>query len=93
VRRGFFGMELEDTAQGLRIRALLPGSPAAQANLAAGDLILKLVPPQSDPAATHSYADVLRLTANVAPGENTVFVVQRGAQRLKYTVRAGKEGL
>jgi hypothetical protein len=92
VRRGFFGIELEDTEAGPRIRAVVFGSPAAQAGLRVGDVALKLVPAKSDALSTANSAAVLRAAATVAPDEDLVFVVQRGAQRLKLTVRAGKDG-
>jgi S1-C subfamily serine protease len=92
VRRGFFGLELEDTPQGARIRAVTPEGPAAQAGLAAGDLIVKIVPPKSDGEAVRTSADLLRLTAHVTPGESALFVFKRGTERLKRSVSAGKEG-
>jgi len=90
VRRGFFGIELDDSEP--RIKAVLPGSPATQAGLAVGDVILSLVKPGNEAVATHRSMDVLRGAANIAPGEIVIFVVQRGTGRIKRTVRAGKAG-
>jgi serine protease Do len=92
IRRGFFGIELADTGAGPRIRAVTPGSPAAQAGLTVGDVVLKLVPAKGDPISTASSAAVLRAAANVAPGDSVIFVLRRGQQRLKLTVHAGADG-
>jgi hypothetical protein len=42
VPRGFFGLELEDGPNGVRVARVLPGTPAAKAGLREGDLILRV---------------------------------------------------
>lgn len=93
VLRGFFGMELSDDLNSARVQAVLPQSPAAQGGLRAGDRITHVALPKTEPKAVRSVADVLQLTANVAPDDVVRLTVVRGGKTVEVSVRAGKGGL
>ncbi|MCS6860604.1 MAG: PDZ domain-containing protein [Abditibacteriales bacterium] len=93
VPRGFFGMELSDDRNSARVQAVLPQSPAAQGGLRAGDRITHITLPRAAPQAVRSVADVLRVTAHVAPDEVVHLTVVRDGKTVDVSVRAGKGGL
>lgn len=67
--------------QGLRIKNVLPGSPAEQAGLQAGDMIL-----QNNGGLVESMEDLLLSVRNTQPGELIHFYVQRRETGIRETV-------
>jgi hypothetical protein len=68
------------TGQGYRISAVTPASPAAQAGLQAGDIIVQL---GSTPLADlQAFTSVIR---TLTPGEAVTLIIQRGAA--KHTIQ------
>lgn len=70
--------------QGLRIREVLPGSPAEQAHLQAGDLILL-----NNGAEIASMENLLLSVRNHRPGDLTHFGILREGRVLRVAVRLG----
>ncbi len=85
IQRGFLGVELEDRADGVRIKNVLADSPAAAAGLRAGDRITEF---QSKPVA--KIADVQRAAAEQQAGADIKLEVHRGQEKLALTVTAAK---
>jgi hypothetical protein len=72
---------------GLRLSGVRPGSPADNAGLKAGDLIIELGgTPVKD---LYTYSDALY---SHAPGDTVDIVVKRGAERVTVKVTLGKRG-
>jgi serine protease Do len=72
--RGFFGIELAETAGEVRAAGVLAGSPAAQAGVRAGDLLVRL----RDREVT-SIKAAREAVAAVRPDDRVTLVVRRGA--------------
>jgi hypothetical protein len=69
--RGFLGLEVEDGKEGVTVKRLLPGGPAAKSGLHIGDQIIEL---QGKKVAT--VADLERRTAKLAPGDTLQLAVR-----------------
>jgi hypothetical protein len=87
VPRGFLGVELAEDGGRVSVRRVLPGSPAAGADLRAGDRIKML-----QDREVKSLAEVQRLTARRAVGERLKLTIEREGQTREIEVRTG-EGL
>lgn len=87
ARRGYLGVELGDTDDGVRVSAVLEGSPAAAADLRAGDLVTLV-----RGRRVRRIADVLPIAVDVPAGGQLELTVVRGAETKTLTVTAG-EGL
>lgn len=68
--------------QGLRIKRVIPGSPAEEAGLQVGDLLLK-----NNGARIDSMEDLLLSVRNTHPGEFIYFNILRDGQRLPVTIK------
>ena len=90
--RGFFGIEFTEGTKDLRVKMVLPQSPAADAGLKAGDLLTQAALENKEAQKLTQTKDALQLLSGVAPGESVTFTVQRGSQTLKVSVKAGKGG-
>jgi S1-C subfamily serine protease len=79
-------MSSADT-NGLRLMGVSPGSPAEQAGLRAGDLIVEFAGrPVKD---LYQYSDALYAHK---PGDEVGLVILRNGERKSITVRLGKRG-
>ena len=87
VGRGFFGLELENTPAGVRVRALVPGGNAAGAGVTAGDRILAVGAVGRPLRWVRSSAEVLKSAARIAAGEALRLKVLRGEKALEITVK------
>lgn len=77
VRRGWLGIEGSTGRNGVVVRKVLPGSPAAEAGLATGDVIRAV-----GTTGITSMTDLVVRLRTLAPGAETTVVVERqGEQR------------
>jgi len=80
---GVLGVMLsEQNGRGVRIRDILPGSPAEQAGLRIGDQFTKL-----DNRTMGSYRDVIRAVNRIQPGKNANITVQRSDKEVAIQVK------
>lgn len=68
--------------QGLRIKRVIPGSPAEKAGLVSGDLILK-----NNGASIASMEDLLLSVRNTRPGELIHFNIMRNGKKLPICIQ------
>jgi hypothetical protein len=85
ILRGFLGIVLQDAEDGVKVQAVLQGSPAAEAGLKPGDRIQRF----QDRSVSRS-RDVYRLANKLAPDETAQLKVTRGAETLSIQIKAGK---
>ena len=90
--RGFVGIEVEDGPGGIRVKRVLPGSPAAKAGIQAGDLIVRAS--LGGPAETVDKADQLVDLASSLAGGGRIFLALKRAERpYKVTVAAERASM
>ncbi len=89
ILRGFLGLELADTAGAVRVRSVLPESPAAKAGVKAGDRIASVAVGTGKLTVITSSAGVLRAARTSPAGEKLRFKVTRGVKPLILTLVAG----
>ena len=77
----FFFLGIPSAGEGTRIGSVSPGSPAAEAGISPGDLILRI-----GDSETLIWQDVLDGVRN-SGGQPITVVVQRGEEKLSLTVR------
>jgi predicted metalloprotease with PDZ domain len=81
--RGWLGIEKEETEEGMVISAVVPGSPAEQAGLQAGDKVVSI----NGVAVNDGNHDKLHgMMKNAKIGDAVTYVVARGGQNV--TLRA-----
>jgi hypothetical protein len=80
VPRGFVGVEVEEGDRQVTVKAVLPGSPAAEAGLKAGDRIKDV----------ESVGDLLKLAAKIARGETIGLTVERSGEVHTFQFKTGK---
>jgi hypothetical protein len=85
VGRGYAGVVLSDTADGVVVSAVLPGSPAETAGLKAGDRIS-----QSKTKAVKTAAELNAATAKLKVGEKAKFEIVRSGETKTITVELGR---
>jgi serine protease Do len=83
--RGFLGLELAETEGGLRIVAVLPGSPAAKGGVQAGDRLLRLL--DRDVSTLKSAHEAV---AELRPGARVSLKLRRGPGTIDLTLTAGE---
>jgi PDZ domain/Aspartyl protease len=83
--RGFLGMGLEDGGDAVVVKTVLPGGPAANAGLQAGDRIRRF-----QGKNVRSVADVQRLAAKLAAGEAATLTITRSGDMQTIRIKAGK---
>jgi S1-C subfamily serine protease len=86
-RTGLLGVFLDDGREGVRVRGFADDSPAEQAGLKKGDLILKIAGSDID-----SYSDIRFVLMDRAPGDEVPVEVMRaslflGDELLSYRVK------
>jgi hypothetical protein len=85
--RGYLGLQLEDKGGAVTIKSVLAKTPAAAAGLKAGDRIERF-----EDRRVHTLADLSRLSARMAVGQEVHLNIRRGKESMEITVTAG-EGL
>jgi serine protease DegQ len=85
--RGFFGFELEQVANQVRVAHVLPASPAAAAGLKKGDLIL-----EAHGSEIRSVSDLLQQASKITEGKTLSLTIERGKAKQELKITAG-EGL
>ena len=71
-----------DAEEGVTIKEVLPGSPAAQAGLQTGDRLLTL-----DSRWTDSVADAFQAAMQVKPGKDAVVLIRRTGHEMEFTIK------
>jgi hypothetical protein len=84
VPRGFVGLEFDD-ADGVVVKSVLPGGPADQAGIKAGDRIDTVGTRGIDDAR-----DLVRALARAKPGQDLKFIIKRGGKEMELTVELGR---
>jgi membrane-associated protease RseP (regulator of RpoE activity) len=85
--RGFLGLQLTELEGAVTIGGVLPGGPAEQAGIKAGDRVSRV-----NGTAVTEVDEVKRLAAKVKTGQALRFTVVRGLDRREIVIQAG-EGL
>lgn len=80
----FIGVQGDMNAEDARIVEVFPGTPAARAGVAKGDVIL-----QFDDKQVGNFDSLKRLVDQSQPGKKVQVVVQRGEQRLSLELTVG----
>ncbi|HSM52072.1 MAG TPA: PDZ domain-containing protein, partial [Thermoanaerobaculia bacterium] len=78
------GVILDDADQGFQVTEVLPGLPAEQAGLQAGDLVLAIGGLEMRELPDYDLA-----AARFEPGETVVYRVRRGEEELEVGIRPG----
>ncbi|MFW6154643.1 MAG: trypsin-like peptidase domain-containing protein, partial [Planctomycetota bacterium] len=86
VARGFLGVSFEPTDEGVRVVAMLDDSPAAQAGVQVGDLIVAI---NGDPITDGQ--DFRYVIGQMAPGTEVTLTVRRDGERQDLTVMLGQQ--
>lgn len=97
VTRGWIGVEIQeltlelaasfglDNAEGALISGVLRGSPADRAGIKPGDILVRL-----NGAQVRSAAEMLKMVAAIAPGQQSEFMVRRNGAELDLKVAVGR---
>jgi len=85
--RGYFGLELEEPAEGgvVRVTRVLAGSPAADAGVKPGDQILRL-----HDRTVKSLKAIREAVAEVKPKDRVDLSIKRGSETQELTLTAGE---
>jgi len=83
--RGYLGIELAQSDDGVTVSSVLPGSPADNAGIKAGDKITKYFQNQID-----LIADMTRISGKKVAGDEIILTVQRGTEAKKIKLELGK---
>jgi len=84
VERGYLGVRLTETDDGVRLADVLPNEPAERAGLQSGDLVL-----EADGKAVESSGDIQDAVAAHKPGEKLELSIRRGDDERTVTVTLG----
>ncbi|MEM6331109.1 MAG: membrane protein insertase YidC [Planctomycetota bacterium] len=87
-RVGYLGeLGLAAQAGGARVSVVGPGTPAATAGVAVGDVLTAIAPSEdAEGVSINSTADLREYLATTTPGDEAVLTVLRGEERLKLSV-------
>jgi hypothetical protein len=85
--QGFLGIELEtaDDKQGVRVSAVIAGSPAAEKNVQPGDLLMRV-----SGRRINDLADAHKAIAGLHVGDSVDLELKRDGEPLKLTLQAGE---
>lgn len=81
----WLGISVDDTDDGVLIMEVTPGSPAADAGLAIGHVIVRV-----DDAEIAVVSDLLAALATYAPGDQVTIVTLQNDDEVEYTVTLGE---
>jgi putative serine protease PepD len=84
IERGYLGVRLTETDDGVRLADVLPGEPAEKAGLENGDLVL-----EAGGQAVESSSDIQDAVSARKPGEKLEVKVRRGDAEQNLTVTLG----
>jgi membrane-associated protease RseP (regulator of RpoE activity) len=87
VPRGFLGIELEDAGEGVAVKAVLDGGPAARAGLKPGDRVKEF-----EGKEVKAAADLRRLAAALGAGHPVKLTILRDGKTVQVSFKTG-EGL
>lgn len=83
--RGFLGLELKETAQGVGVARVFAKTPAAKANIKEGDVIVRLKGQEvKTPKALWNAVSELR------PGDRVPLLLKRGSESVDLVIIAGE---
>ena len=88
--RGFFGLILSESQGDVRVKAVLPKSPAAEAGLEPGDRITRLEIPGAEASKVRSVAGLQKQFAGVIPGGTVEITAMRGETARTFRLQAGR---
>jgi serine protease Do len=83
----FLGVVGDTQSEGAKILEILPDSPAAKANIQAGDVITRF-----DGREVKTFAALVEMVAGKKPGDKVALELLRGEATLKIEVVIGKRG-
>jgi hypothetical protein len=83
--RGFLGLLLEESATGVTAKEVLPGGPAAEAGIKAGDTITRFKGKK-----VGSVVDLQSMASTVGPDETVEVQISRGTATRSLRVKTGK---
>ncbi|MCS6777752.1 MAG: retroviral-like aspartic protease family protein [Chloroherpetonaceae bacterium] len=89
---GFVGIELSDGPGGVTVRAVLPGSPAAQAGMAPGDHVRAITTPDQPRRPVRTVEELQQRVARILPGKSLRFEIERSGRKREIVVTAGPGG-
>jgi S1-C subfamily serine protease len=84
IERGYLGVRLEETDQGIRLGDVIAGGPAADAGLQTGDIVLEA---GGQPVETAD--DLQTAVAAKKPGEKLQLTIRRGTDERTVSVTLG----
>jgi hypothetical protein len=90
--RGFIGIEIEDSDKGVRVTRVAPGSPAAKAGLAAGDLIRKATL-GGEADSIEKSDQLITLASDLSAGKRLFLVAERDGRVWKTAIIAARGAL
>jgi len=93
VPRGFLGIEIGETADGVVVRSVLPGGPAAASGLKSGDMVTSVTSPGKAAVSIRSSVFLLEQLRGLAPDEQVAVDVRRGGETRHFSITAGRGGL
>ena len=85
VPRGFMGLEFEQKEKQVGIKAVLAGSPAAEAGLKSGDRLTSI-----DGKEINDLAELQRATRSLQIGAEVKIEVRRGEEKIEAKVKLGQ---
>jgi hypothetical protein len=83
--RGFLGLELKETAQGVSVVHVLEETPAAKANVKEGDLIVRLK--GQDMKTSRAVREAV---SELRPGDRVPVLLKRGSENVDLVIIAGE---
>jgi S1-C subfamily serine protease len=83
--RGFLGLELTETDDTVKVKSVLPDSPAAAAGIKPRDTISQVAG-----RTVFSVGGVVKACGKFQPGESVKFTIDRGGKSQELTVKFGK---
>ena len=81
----FIAMPIDRTDQGLAVKSVLEGSPAANAGLKVGDKLTRFGSDQVD-----TVGEVTRRAAKKQPGDEINITIERDGKEQKLTLKLGR---
>src|SRR5262249_7552319 len=83
--RGYLGIELDESKDGVTIKKVIPSTPADEAGLKPGDKLLKVSKDN-----VNRIEAVMRSAAKTVSGKELVLVIERDGVEKKIAVKLGK---
>jgi C-terminal processing protease CtpA/Prc len=87
--RGYIGVMIKKSTEGIEVTAVVGDSPAAKAGLKEGDVIKKL---DGEEVATVALEDFVKKIKDFKPGKEIKLVILRDGKDKEIKVKVGKVG-